>query len=73
MAAVALAPLLSRTITCAWQMSLPAFSPAYTPLEGSGAQTVRGRRRGGVTAICESLSTLKLAALTPPKLTCCAP
>jgi hypothetical protein len=37
---VALAPAAPCTTTCTWQMSLVAFSPAYTPLVGSGVQPV---------------------------------
>ncbi len=34
---VALEPAALVTTTCTWQMSLVAFSPAYTAVFGSGA------------------------------------
>jgi hypothetical protein len=72
--AVALAPCAPVTCTCAWQMSLLAFSPSYTPVVGSAAQVVCVEENaGGVTRISEELTTLKLVAGTPPKVTVVAP
>src|SRR5580698_4459472 len=70
---VALAPRGLVTWTCTWQMSLAAFSPAYTPVSGSGAQAVPAEYAGGVALMRFELFTVKLAAATPPKVTDVAP
>src|SRR5580700_6174264 len=70
---VALVPSGLVTWTCTWQMSLAAFSPAYTPVVGSGAQAVPAEYADGVAVMRFALFTAKLSAATPPKVTDVAP
>ena len=48
---VALVPWELATLTWTWQMSLVAFSPVKTPLEGSGEQAVPAEYAGGMAVI----------------------
>ena len=43
----ALVPWALVTLTCTWQMSLAAFSPAKTPVVGSGEHVVLEEYGGG--------------------------
>ena len=70
---VALVPCVLVTCTWTWQMSLVAFSPAYTPAVGSGAHAVPAEYAGGVAVMRFGLLTVKLVAATPPKVTLVAP
>ena len=54
-------------------MSLNAFSPRYTPVDGSGEHAVRDENGGGTAVISLALFTATRRAGTPPKVTDVAP